>query len=43
MLRAFTTIVKPAADYGWGSGRRSASGGLSLALLLAFVARRRGP
>ncbi len=33
------TIVKPAADYGWGSGRALAFAGASLALLLAFVAR----
>jgi len=33
------TIVKPAADYGWGSGRALGFGAASLALLLAFVAR----
>jgi EmrB/QacA subfamily drug resistance transporter len=33
------TIVKPAADYGWGSARTLALGGASLALLLAFLAR----
>jgi EmrB/QacA subfamily drug resistance transporter len=33
------TIVKPAADLGWGAGRTLALGGVSLALLLAFVAR----
>jgi EmrB/QacA subfamily drug resistance transporter len=33
------TIVKPAADYGWGSGRTLALGAGSLALLAAFVAR----
>ena len=34
------TIVKPAADDGWGVGRRrSASARSSLALLVAFVAR----
>ena len=33
------TIVKPAADYGWGSGRTLALGAASLALLVAFVAR----
>ena len=33
------TIVKPAADYGWGSGRTLALGAGSLALLVAFVAR----
>jgi EmrB/QacA subfamily drug resistance transporter len=33
------TIVKPAADYGWGSGRTLALGAGSLVLLAAFVAR----
>jgi EmrB/QacA subfamily drug resistance transporter len=33
------TIVKPAADYGWGAGRTLALGGVSLALLLGFLAR----
>ena len=33
------TIVKPAADYGWGAGRTLALGGVSLALLAAFLAR----
>jgi EmrB/QacA subfamily drug resistance transporter len=33
------TIVKPAADYGWGSGRTLAFGATSLALLAAFVVR----
>jgi EmrB/QacA subfamily drug resistance transporter len=33
------TIVKPAADYGWGAGRTLALGGLSLLLLGAFVVR----
>jgi EmrB/QacA subfamily drug resistance transporter len=33
------TIVKPAADYGWGSGRTLGLGALSLVLLGAFVAR----
>jgi EmrB/QacA subfamily drug resistance transporter len=33
------TIVKPAADYGWGAGRTLALGALSVALLVAFVAR----
>jgi len=33
------TIVKPAADYGWGSGRTLELGGVSLLLLCAFVAR----
>ncbi len=33
------TIVKPAADYGWGSGRTLGLGAASLALLAAFVVR----
>jgi EmrB/QacA subfamily drug resistance transporter len=33
------TIVKPAADYGWGSGRTLVFGAVSLALLAAFLAR----
>jgi EmrB/QacA subfamily drug resistance transporter len=33
------TIVEPAADLGWGSGRTLALGALSLVLLAAFVAR----
>jgi EmrB/QacA subfamily drug resistance transporter len=33
------TIVKPAAELGWGSGRALALGAVSLALLVAFVAR----
>jgi EmrB/QacA subfamily drug resistance transporter len=33
------TIVKPAAELGWGSGRTLAFGAVSLALLAAFVAR----
>jgi EmrB/QacA subfamily drug resistance transporter len=33
------TIVKPAADQGWGAGRTLALGAVSLALLAAFVAR----
>jgi EmrB/QacA subfamily drug resistance transporter len=33
------TIVKPAADYGWGAGRTLAFGAVSLVLLAAFVAR----
>jgi EmrB/QacA subfamily drug resistance transporter len=33
------TIVKPAADYGWGSTRTLGLGALSLVLLAAFVAR----
>ncbi len=33
------TIVKPAADYGWGAGRTLGLGALTLVLLAAFVAR----
>jgi len=33
------TIVKPAADLGWGAGRTLALGAGALALLVAFVAR----
>ncbi|MDQ6812007.1 MAG: MFS transporter [Actinomycetota bacterium] len=33
------TIVKPAADYGWGASRTLGLAALSLVLLLAFVAR----
>jgi EmrB/QacA subfamily drug resistance transporter len=33
------TIVKPAADYGWGAGRTLGLGAVSLALLAAFVVR----
>jgi EmrB/QacA subfamily drug resistance transporter len=33
------TIVKPAAEYGWGAGRTLALGAASLALLAAFVVR----
>jgi EmrB/QacA subfamily drug resistance transporter len=33
------TIVSPAADYGWGSGRALGLGAVSLALLVAFVVR----
>jgi EmrB/QacA subfamily drug resistance transporter len=33
------TIVKPAADYGWGSGRTLGLGAAAIALLAAFVAR----
>jgi EmrB/QacA subfamily drug resistance transporter len=33
------TIVKPAAEYGWGAGRTLALGGVSLVLLLGFLAR----
>jgi EmrB/QacA subfamily drug resistance transporter len=33
------TIVKPAAEDGWGAGRTLVLGGVSLALLLGFLAR----
>jgi EmrB/QacA subfamily drug resistance transporter len=33
------TIVKPAADYGWGSGRALGLGSVALVLLVAFVVR----
>jgi EmrB/QacA subfamily drug resistance transporter len=33
------TIVKPAAEDGWGAGRTLALGGVSLALLVAFLVR----
>jgi EmrB/QacA subfamily drug resistance transporter len=33
------TIVKPAAEHGWGSGEALGLGALSLALLVAFVVR----
>jgi EmrB/QacA subfamily drug resistance transporter len=33
------TIVKPAAEYGWGSGRALAFGAGSLALLVGFIVR----
>jgi EmrB/QacA subfamily drug resistance transporter len=33
------TIVKPATEHGWGSGRALALGAVSLALLVAFLAR----
>jgi EmrB/QacA subfamily drug resistance transporter len=33
------TIVKPAADYGWGADRTLMLGAVSVALLVAFVAR----
>jgi EmrB/QacA subfamily drug resistance transporter len=35
------TIVKPAADYGWGAGRTLALGAVSVALLVAFIVRER--
>jgi EmrB/QacA subfamily drug resistance transporter len=39
LMLAVYTIVKPAAEYGWGAARTLWLGGLSLALLGAFVAR----
>jgi EmrB/QacA subfamily drug resistance transporter len=33
------TIVKPAADYGWGAGRTLALGAVAVGLLVAFVVR----
>jgi EmrB/QacA subfamily drug resistance transporter len=33
------TIVKPAAEYGWGAGRTLALGAVAVALLAAFIAR----
>ncbi|MFN2616757.1 MAG: MFS transporter [Thermoleophilaceae bacterium] len=33
------TIVKPAADYGWGAGRTLGLGAVSLVLLAVFIAR----
>jgi EmrB/QacA subfamily drug resistance transporter len=33
------TIVKPAAEYGWGAGRTLGLGAVSLLLLAAFIAR----
>ncbi|HTA15989.1 MAG TPA: MFS transporter [Solirubrobacteraceae bacterium] len=33
------TIVKPAADYGWGAGRTLGLGAISLVLLAGFIAR----
>ena len=38
MLGVFT-IVRPAAEYGWSSGRTLGLAGLSAALLAAFVGR----
>jgi EmrB/QacA subfamily drug resistance transporter len=38
LLLGVYTIVKPAADYGWGSGRTLGLGAVSLVLLFAFVA-----
>jgi hypothetical protein len=38
-MLAVYTIVKPAADYGWGSGRAPLLAAISLALLVAFLVR----
>jgi EmrB/QacA subfamily drug resistance transporter len=39
LLLGVYTIVKPAADFGWSSGRTLWLGSVSLGLLVAFVAR----
>ncbi len=39
LMTGVFTIVKPAADYGWGASRTLALGALSLVLLLAFLVR----
>ena len=39
LLLGVYTIVKPAADYGWGSGRTLGLGAVSLVLLVSFVMR----
>ncbi len=39
LLLGVYTIVKPAADYGWASGRALGLGAVSLILLAAFVVR----
>src|SRR5918997_351698 len=39
LLLGVYTIVKPAADYGWGSSRTLGLGAVSLVLLVAFVGR----
>ncbi len=39
LMLAVYTIVKPAAEHGWGSSQTLLLGGISLALLAAFVAR----
>jgi len=39
LMLSVYTIVVPAADTGWGSGRTLGFGAISLALLFAFVAR----
>src|SRR3954447_2563913 len=39
LMLAVYTIVKPAAELGWGAGRTLALGAVAVALLVAFVAR----
>jgi EmrB/QacA subfamily drug resistance transporter len=39
LMLAVYTIVKPAAEYGWASGRTLALGAAALGLLVAFVVR----
>src|SRR5690349_11286700 len=39
LMLSVYTIVKPAAEYGWGSGRTLGLAALSAALLVAFVVR----
>jgi len=39
LMLAVYTIVKPAAEYGWGAGRTLTLGATALALLVAFVGR----
>jgi EmrB/QacA subfamily drug resistance transporter len=39
LMLAVYTIVKPAAELGWGAGRTLALGALALVLLAAFIAR----
>jgi MFS family permease len=39
LMLSVYTIVKPAAEYGWGSGRALALGAVSLLLLVAFIVR----
>ncbi len=39
LLLGVYTIVEPAAEYGWGSGRALVLGAVSLVLLIAFIVR----
>src|ERR671921_165969 len=39
LLLGVYTIVKPAAELGWGSGQTLGLGGVSLVLLVAFIVR----